>query len=65
MSEEKVINLATGEAVVNLCAVCAFEVTDGKCPNEVNHSSHELPPPRCVRVGEGGIDGEGWEVACT
>lgn len=44
MSEEKVINLATGEAVVNLCAVCAFEVTDGKCPNEVNHSSHELPP---------------------
>lgn len=44
MSEEKVINLATGEEAVNLCEICTFEIVDGKCPNEVNHASHELPP---------------------
>ena len=44
MSEEKVINLATGEVAVNLCGICAFEIVDEKCPNEVNHASHELPP---------------------
>ena len=49
MSEkDKVINMATGEVVVNLCGICAFEIVDEKCPNEVNHASHlsgtELPP---------------------
>ena len=44
MSEEKAINLATGEIAVNLCGICAFEIVDEKCPNEVNHASHELPP---------------------
>jgi len=41
---EKIINMVTGEAAVNLCEICTFEVVDGKCPNEVNHASHELPP---------------------
>ena len=45
MSEnDSVIDMATGEAVTDLCAVCGFKVTGIGCPNVTNHFSAELPP---------------------
>jgi hypothetical protein len=53
MSEnDSVIDMATGEAVTDLCAVCGFKVTGIGCPNVTNHSATAELPPLGVNISD-------------
>ena len=58
MSGNEVSDMAGSGVVVNLCPACGFMVTDGKCPNAMNHFVAELPPLGVCITDTAGVAGK-------